>query len=135
MLEFEDSARSEAPPEEVWKILYDPARFTEWWDGMETTAVGDGEFTFQQVGVPELQITNRLEIRDAGSAIMISCLLHDFVYDWRLEPLDEGRATRISVHVVIPDEKVERFEQHQREMIGASVRRLAEVAADADQVV
>ena len=26
MLEFEDSARSEAPPEDVWKILYDPAR-------------------------------------------------------------------------------------------------------------
>ena len=36
MLEFNDSARSEAPPEEVWKILYDPVRFTDWWDGMET---------------------------------------------------------------------------------------------------
>jgi hypothetical protein len=24
MLEFEDSARSEAPPQAVWKILYDP---------------------------------------------------------------------------------------------------------------
>jgi hypothetical protein len=31
----------------------------------------------------------------------------------------------------IPDEKVERFEQFQRAMIGASVRRLAEVAAHA----
>jgi hypothetical protein len=131
MLEFEDSARSEAPPEEVWKILYDPGRFTEWWDGMETTSVGDGEFTFQQVGVPELQIPNRLEVRSAGSAIMISCLLHDFVYDWQLEPLDGGRATRISVHVVIPDEKAERFEQRQRAMIAASVRRLAEVAGEA----
>ena len=109
MLEFEDSARSEAPPEEVWKILYDPARFTEWWEGMETTSVGDGEFTLQQVGVPELQIRNRLEVRNAGSAVVISCLLHDFVYDWRLEPLDGGRATRISVHVAIPDEKIERF--------------------------
>src|SRR5262249_15978306 len=126
--------RSEAPPEEVWKILYDPGRFTEWWDGMETTSVGDGEFTFQQVGVPELQIPNRLEIRSAGSAIMISCLLHDFVYAWQPEPLDGGRATRISVHVVIPDEKAERFEQRQRAMIGASVRRLAEVAGEANQL-
>ena len=133
MLEFEDSARSEAPPEEVWKILYDPARFTDWWEGMETTSVGDGEFTLQQVGVPELQIPNRLEVRSAGSAVVISCLLHDFVYDWRLEPLDGGRATRISVHVAIPDDKVERFEQFQRAMMGASVRRLAEVAAEAHQ--
>jgi hypothetical protein len=133
MLEFEDSARSEAPPEEVWKILYDPARCTEWWEGMQTTSVGDGEFTLQQIGVPELQIPNRLEVRNAGSAVVISCLLHDFVYDWRLEPLDEGRATRITVHVAIPDEKIERFEQFQRAMMGASVRRLAEVAAAAYQ--
>jgi hypothetical protein len=49
MLEFDDGARSEAPPEEVWKILYDPVRFTE--SCFETTSVGDGEFTLQQVGV------------------------------------------------------------------------------------
>jgi uncharacterized protein YndB with AHSA1/START domain len=130
MLEFDDSARSEAPPEEVWKILYDPVRFTEWWEGMETTSVGDGEFTLQQVGVPELQIPNRLDAREDDSAVVISCLLHDFVYDWRLEPLDDGEATLISVHVAIPDEKAERFELHQRAMIGASVRRLATVAAE-----
>src|ERR671936_1440496 len=133
MREFEDSARSEASPQEVWKILYDPMRFTEWWEGMETTSVGDGEFTFQQVGVPELQLPNRLEVRDAGSAVVISCLLHDFVYDWRLEPLDGGGATQISVRVAIPDEKVEHFEEFQRAMMGASVRRLAEIAAEAHQ--
>jgi len=38
-----------------------------------------------------------------------------------------------SAHVAIPDEKVERFEQFQRAMMGASVRRLAEVAAEAHQ--
>ena len=134
MLEFEDSARSEAPPEEVWKILYDPARCSEWWEGMETTSVGDGEFTLQQVGIPELQIPNRLEVRDEGSAVVISCLLHDFVYDWRLEPLDDGEATVISVHVAIPDEKVERFEDFQRSMMGASVRRLATLAAETHRV-
>jgi hypothetical protein len=37
------------------------------------------------------------------------------------------------VHVAIPDEKIERFEQQQRRMIGESVRRLAEVAAEAHQ--
>jgi hypothetical protein len=100
---------------------------------METTSVGDGEFTLQHVDFPELQIPNRLEVRDAGSAVVISCLLHDFIYDWRLEPLDGGQATRISVHVGIPDEKVADFEQFQRAMMGASVRRLAEVAAEAHQ--
>src|SRR5262249_13351461 len=33
-------------------------------------------------------------------------------------------ATRISVHVAVPDEKVEHFEEFQRTMMGASVRRL-----------
>lgn len=132
MLEFDDSARSEAPPEEVWKILYDPVRFTEWWEGMETTSVGDGEFTFQQVGVPELQIPNQLEVRDAEQAVVISCLLHDLVFSWRLAALDDGRATQISVHVEIPDEKVERLGHRQRQAIRASVQRLAQLAAEPD---
>jgi uncharacterized protein YndB with AHSA1/START domain len=130
MLEFDDTARSEAPPEEVWKILYDPVRFTEWWEGMETTAVGDGEFTFQQVGVPELQIPNRLETRREEQTVVISCLLHDLVFSWRLEPLDDGHATQISVHVEIPDEKVERLAKRQRDVIRSSVRRLAALAAE-----
>jgi uncharacterized protein YndB with AHSA1/START domain len=132
MLEFDNTARSEAPPEEVWKILYDPARFTEWWEGMETTSVGDGEFTFQQVGVPELQIPNRLEVRREEKAVVISCLLHDLVFAWRLEPLDGGQATQISVHVEIPDEKAERLESRQREVIRASVQHLAQLAAELD---
>ena len=33
---FDDSATSEAPVEEVWKLLYDPARLVEWWEGIET---------------------------------------------------------------------------------------------------
>src|SRR5687768_10417852 len=99
---------------------------------METTSVGDGEFTFQQVGVPELQLPNRLEVRDDDQAVVISCLLHDLVFSWRLAPLDDGRATQISVHVEIPDEKVERRAHRQREAIRASVQRLAELAAESD---
>lgn len=132
MIEFDETARSEAPPEEVWKVLYDPLRFTEWWEGMETTSVGDGEFTFQQVGVPELQIPNALETRREEQTVVVSCLLHDLVFRWHLEPLDGGRATRISVHLEIPDEKAERLADRQHEVIRASVRRLAELAAEDD---
>jgi hypothetical protein len=63
---------------------------------------------------------------------VISCLLHDLVFSWRLEPLDDGRATQISVHVEIPDDKVERLARRQREAIRASVKRLAELAAEPD---
>jgi uncharacterized protein YndB with AHSA1/START domain len=66
MLEFEDSALSDAAPEEVWKILYDPARRTEWWEGMETTSVGDGEFTLQQIGVPSCRSPTAWRCRTRG---------------------------------------------------------------------
>src|SRR5262249_49127770 len=32
---FEERAECRAPPEEVWKLLYDPARFADWWAGWE----------------------------------------------------------------------------------------------------
>ena len=33
MQTFDQSAVSAAPPEEVWKLLYDPAEFPLWWAG------------------------------------------------------------------------------------------------------
>jgi uncharacterized protein YndB with AHSA1/START domain len=127
MLRFEDSTRSEAPPEEVWKALYDPTRFTEWWQGMETGEVGDGEFVFYQTGVPDLPIPNQLRVHNDEQRVVVSCLLHDLVFTWQLEPLDGGRATQITVHVEIPDDEAARFDT-QRQVISRSIRRLAQVA-------
>jgi len=39
MPSFNDEAVSEAAPEEVWKLLYDPARFPDWWTGIATVDV------------------------------------------------------------------------------------------------
>ena len=128
MLTFDDSARSEAPPEEVWKALYDATRFTDWWEGMRTAEVGDGEFVFVQEDVPDFPIPNQLQTRRDEATVVVSCLLHDIVFAWRLEPLDDGRATRISVHVEIPDHEAALFER-QQQAIHASVARLATVAA------
>jgi len=128
MLTFKDSARSDAPPEEVWKALYDPTRFTEWWQGMETGEVGDGEFVFYQTGVPELPIPNELRVHHEEQRVVISCLLHDLLFAWQLEPLDGGHATQITVHVEIPDHEADRFDT-QREVISRSIRRLAALAA------
>ena len=40
MHRFSDAARSAAPVEEVWKLLYDPSRFPEWWQGLEAVEPG-----------------------------------------------------------------------------------------------
>jgi len=43
---FALSAACRAPVEEVWKLLFDPARFPEWWVGIETVRTdGPGEYT------------------------------------------------------------------------------------------
>jgi len=49
-------------------------------------------------------------------------------WDWTLEPVDD-RATRIRVHVEIPDEEAQRLDD-QRTAIRRSLERLARLAAD-----
>ena len=39
MPSFHDTANSAAPPEEVWKLLYDPSRFPDWWAGIGTVEI------------------------------------------------------------------------------------------------
>ncbi len=92
MLEFEDSARSEAPPREVWKILYDPARITDWWKGWRPHRSATASSPSSTSTFPSCRSRTASRCATRGSAVVISCLLHDFVYDWRLEPLDEGQA-------------------------------------------
>ena len=36
MPSFHDTAISSAAPEDVWKLLYDPSRFPDWWAGIES---------------------------------------------------------------------------------------------------
>jgi uncharacterized protein YndB with AHSA1/START domain len=127
MPQFEHSTSSAAPPEEVWKLLYDPARFTEWWVGMRTAQVGDGEFVFVQDDVPDFPIPHRLQTRRDRHSVLISCRLHDLVFDWRLAPGPGGAGTRISVHAEAPETKADVLAR-QEPAIRASVERLAELA-------
>jgi uncharacterized protein YndB with AHSA1/START domain len=127
---FEDHARSDAPPEQVWKLLYDPARFPAWWAGIGTTEVDSdtGGYTMYPEGYPDFPMAQLLDTRPDQSGVTISCLVSDLHFDWRLEALDGGRATAISVHVEIPDEEAHRLES-QQDLIRRSVARLAELAA------
>ena len=42
---FTPTTHAPAPVEEVWKLLHDPGRYPEWWEGIETVATGaDGAY-------------------------------------------------------------------------------------------
>ena len=126
MPKFDDSTITAAPVEEVWKLLYDPARMVEWWEGIERVEPsGDDEVTFYPDGYPDFPMPQELRTAADGRGLTISCLVSYLVYEWRLEPLDPG--TRILVHVEIPEEEAHRLET-QRAGVSASLRSLAALA-------
>jgi uncharacterized protein YndB with AHSA1/START domain len=123
---FDDSATAAAPVEEVWKLLYDPTRMVEWWEGIERVdPTGDGEITIYPDGYPDFPMPQELRTAADGRGLTISCLVSYLVFEWRLEPL--GDDTRISVHVEIPEEEAHRLEA-QRAGVSASLRSLAALA-------
>jgi uncharacterized protein YndB with AHSA1/START domain len=123
---FDDSATAAAPVEEVWKLLYDPTRMVEWWEGIERVdPTGDGEITIYPDGYPDFPMPQELRTASDGRGLTISCLVSYLVFEWRLEPL--GDDTRISVHVEIPEEEAHRLEA-QRAGVSASLRSLAALA-------
>ncbi|MGB9183659.1 MAG: SRPBCC family protein [Solirubrobacteraceae bacterium] len=124
---FHDSATSIAPPEEVWKLLYDPSRFPDWWAGIGTVEVeNDGEYTMYPDGYPNFPMAQLLETQRGQQRVTVSCLVSDLRFEWRLEPNGEG--TRITVYVEIPETEAHRLDT-QREIITSSMKRLAELAA------
>jgi uncharacterized protein YndB with AHSA1/START domain len=127
MPSFHDAATSPAPPEDVWKLLYDPSRFPDWWAGVGTVEVGgETQYTMYPDGYPDFPMAQLLDTRREDQRVTVSCLVSDLRFEWRLEPAANG--TRITVEVDIPDAEAHRLES-QREVISESVRRLAELAA------
>ena len=93
MPSFHDVTTSAAPPEEVWKLLYDPSRFPDWWAGIGSIEVGDGgEYTMYPDGYPDFPMAQVLETERAERRVTVSCLVSDLRFEWRLEPdRDDGR--------------------------------------------
>lgn len=135
MPSFDDTATTSAPPEEVWKMLYDPSRFPDWWTGFATVEMdsargGDGEerrYTMYSDGYPALPMPQLLRSSRENSRVTISCLISELVFEWRLDPADADGGTCISVHVDIPEAEAQRLEG-QRDVISSSLRRLAALA-------
>lgn len=130
MPSFHDSAHTAATPEEVWKLLYDPLRFPDWWAGIGTVEVDEGgdSYTMYPDGYPDFPMAQLLDTSHEHSRVTVSCLVSDLRFEWGLEPLGETGGTRISVDVEIPEEEAARLEA-QREAIRTSLANLAELAA------
>jgi hypothetical protein len=98
---------------------------------VETVRADDGNmderrYTMYPDGCPDFPMPQVLRTSRADSCVAISCLVSDLVFEWSLEP--DGDGTRISVDVVIPEREAHRLER-QREVIAASLLRLAQLAA------
>jgi hypothetical protein len=63
----------------------------------------------------------------SGDRVVISCLVADIQFDWRLAPRDGGRSTLVEVEVAVPERRANRFAL-QRTILEASIRRLARLA-------
>jgi len=98
--EFTIRASCRGPAEEVWKLLYDPYRFSEWWCGTERVEDVVGDTATRYVAEwPDFPYPTRVTTRSDGTRVMISCLLSDIVQEWTLEPDDDGCVVRLRVEV------------------------------------
>ena len=124
---FTESTETRAAPEEVWKLLYDPSRFPEWWADVATVEPGrdGGDFTVFSEGYPDFPIPQQVETHQEDHSVRISCLVSDMRFEWRLEKLNGG--TRISVEVEIPEQEAQRLDD-QRDVARRSLGKLAELA-------
>jgi uncharacterized protein YndB with AHSA1/START domain len=119
-----------APVEEVWKLLFDPSRFPEWWAGIETVRVDStDEYTIWHNGSPDFPMPQRLRSDRVEGRVTVSCQVSDLDFSWQLA--EHGAGTAIMARVVLPPAIASMLDE-QRHVIATSLRRLAALA-EADQ--
>jgi len=123
---FTLSARCCAPVEEVWKLLFDPARFPDWWVGIETVRKdAPGEFTQWPAGYPDFPMPQKLRVDQANERVTISCQVSDIDVVWQLAEV--GGGTFIRVNVSLPQREAHRLDG-QQQVIQESLGRLTALA-------
>jgi len=106
MPSFGDTGRSQAPREELWKLLADSSRLPEWW-------------------ADDLPEQLNVEPAAPGFRVVMAAPLSDLRFEWRLE--SEADGTRIDVLVDAPDDEEFQLDS-QRDVVRRSLEQLAEVA-------
>jgi len=121
------TTHADAPVEEVWKLLHDPARFPEWWAGVETVEVGrPGDFTIWPTGYPDFPMAQRVAAEPGTGRVVVSCLVSDLVFEWRLRA--DGDSTDIEMTAELPEREAHRVDD-QRRLLAESLENLARLAA------
>jgi len=121
------TGRAAAPVEEVWKLVFDPTRFPEWWAGVATVeTAAAGAFTLWPDGYPDFPMPQRMRTDDRAGRVVVSCQVSDIDITWQLGD-DGGDTTTITVTVELPEREAHRL-AGQRELIAASLTALARLA-------
>jgi len=123
---FELNTDCRAPVEEVWKLLFDPDRFPDWWAGIEAVRTdGPGQFTLWLAGYPDFPLPQTLRADQADGRVIISCQVFAIDMVWQLA--ETGAGTSIRVNVTAPESEARRLDgQHQ--LVQESLRRLTALA-------
>jgi uncharacterized protein YndB with AHSA1/START domain len=123
---FTLTGRAAAPVEEVWKLLFDPSRFPEWWAGVESVEVASpGAYRVWHDGYPDFPMPQRLRTIEHVGRVVVSCQVSEIDFAWQLA--EDGEGTAITVVVDLPERESGRLDG-QREQIASSLAALARVA-------
>ena len=117
-----------APVEEVWKLLFDPSRFPEWWAGIETVRVGaEGELHgLARAGYPDFPLPQKLRADPANGRVTMSCQTFDIEFSWQLA--EHGEDTRITVTADVPADLADLVGALEREVLAVSLTALVKLA-------
>ena len=115
-----------APVEEVWKLLFEPSRFPEWWVGIETVRVDtDRDYTVWPDGLPDFPMPQSMRTARANGRVLMSCQVLDIDFAWQLA--EDGDGTVITLRVSAPEPKAPVLAEKQP-LLAASVVALAALA-------
>jgi uncharacterized protein YndB with AHSA1/START domain len=123
---FHAEAACTAPAREVWKLLYDPVRFSRWWPGWERIEPGEGPaLTHYDARWPDFAYPATVSSDPSNGRVVVSCLLSDIVHTWRIDPAGSG--CQISVEVTIPAAEADRT-RDTAEVVGQALSALVSAA-------
>ena len=123
---FEEEAICRAPALEVWKLLQDPLRYPEWWDGLVDAQPTPDGLTRWMGALPGVPIPTRVDLRRQAGGVVIRCEVTGIVHVLMLEPAREG--CRVRLRAAIPAGERERWLDQQHAEVRASLPRLVRAA-------